>query len=75
MNNMRNNMGNQSPQGKNARQRVQGVAGQLQSSVDELNQAMSSVEKPQNRQKIQDTLNSVNSALKSANSTLSNYQE
>jgi len=66
-------MGNN--QGKNARQRVQGVTGQLQSSVNELNQALSSVEKPENKQKIQNTLNSVNSALQSANDTLSNYQE
>lgn len=72
---MKNNMGTNNMQGKNARQRVQGVTGQLQSSVNELNQAMSSVEKPENRQKIQNTLNSVNSALKSANDTLSNYQE
>ncbi|WP_242620444.1 EscE/YscE/SsaE family type III secretion system needle protein co-chaperone [Senegalia massiliensis] len=70
---MKNKMGNN--QGKNARQRVQGVTGQLQSSVNELNQALSSVEKPENKQKIQNTLNSVNSALQSANDTLSNYKE
>lgn len=73
-NNMKNSMGN-TTQGKNARQRVQDVTTQLQSSVSELNNALSSVEKPQNRQKIQNTLSSVDTALRSANETLSNYQE
>ncbi|MBF8983406.1 hypothetical protein IZY60_07640 [Lutibacter sp. B2] len=62
-------------QGKNAKQHVQDVQAQLQSSVNCLNQAISSVEKPENRRQIQETLNSVNSALNAANTTLTNYVE
>ncbi|SHH65058.1 EscE/YscE/SsaE family type III secretion system needle protein co-chaperone [Clostridium grantii] len=62
-------------QGKNARQQVQQVCDQLQTCKSELNQAISSVEKPQNRQKIQDTLSAVEKAHQAATTTLSNYQE
>ncbi len=62
-------------QNKNARQHVQDVRNQLQSSKNCLNQALTSVEKSQNKQHIQDTLNAVDKALQTADSTLSNYQE
>jgi polyhydroxyalkanoate synthesis regulator phasin len=60
---------------KNAKQHVQDVCNQLQTAQNCLNQALTSVEKPENRQKIQDTLNAVNSAMQTANNTLNNYQE
>jgi hypothetical protein len=62
-------------QSKNARQHVEDVRSQLQSAQGCLNQALSSVEKTENRQKIQDTLNAVNTALQSADTTLSSYRE
>ena len=62
-------------QNKNARQQVKDVSCKLQDSVNALNSAINSVEKPENRQKIESTLSAVNSALESANCTLSNYQE
>lgn len=60
---------------KNARQHVQDVCNQLQTSKNCLNKALGSVEKPENKKKIQDTLNAVDSALQTANTTLQNYQE
>ena len=60
---------------KNARQQVQDVCNQLESAKNSLNQAISSAEKPENKQKIQSTLSAVDSALQTANTTLSNYQE
>ncbi len=65
---MNSNMNN--TQGKNARQYVQDVQSQLQSSINCLNQAISSVEKPENKQKIQNTFNAVNNALNSVKDTL-----
>lgn len=62
-------------QGRNAKQNVQDVQMQLQNCKNSLNQAMSTVEKPENRQKIQNTLNAVNSALETVNSTLTSYVE
>jgi hypothetical protein len=47
----------------------------LQDSKTCLDQALKSVEKSQNRQIIENTLNSVESSLHSLNNTLSNYQE
>lgn len=60
---------------KNAKQHVQDVCNNLQTAQNCLNQAISTVEKPENRQKIQDTLNAVNSALQTANTTLNTYKE
>ncbi len=60
---------------KNAKQHVQDVATKLQDAKNCLNQAISSVEKPENKQQIQNTLNSVDNALQDANTTLSNYKE
>lgn len=62
-------------QNKNAKQHVQDVCSQLESAKNCLNQALNSVEKPENRQKIQSTLNAVDNALQTANTTLSSYQE
>ncbi|WFD11327.1 EscE/YscE/SsaE family type III secretion system needle protein co-chaperone [Tepidibacter hydrothermalis] len=62
-------------QNNNAKQHVQMVQQQLQSATDCLNNALSTVEKPQNRQKIQETLNAVNGAMQSVNNTLNTYQE
>lgn len=70
---MQNDQGNN--QGKNAKQHVQDVQNHLQSASSCLNQALQSVEKPENREKIQSTLNSVETAMQSVNNTLSNYQE
>lgn len=69
------NMQQNPMQGKNARQQVQDVYSQLQTAANNLNQAITSVEKPQNKQQIQDTLNAVNSAMQTANTTLTYYQE
>jgi predicted DNA-binding protein YlxM (UPF0122 family) len=62
-------------QGKNARQNVQDVCTQLQTCVSDLNQALNTVEKQENRQKIQTTLDAVNKAMQTATTTLSTYQE
>ncbi|WP_298841205.1 EscE/YscE/SsaE family type III secretion system needle protein co-chaperone [Clostridium sp.] len=62
-------------QTKNAKQHVQDVTNHLQEAKNCLTNALSSVEKPENKQQIQNTLNSVDAALQNANSTISNYQE
>ncbi|MCT4508457.1 MAG: hypothetical protein N4A48_06795 [Tepidibacter sp.] len=62
-------------QNNNAKHHVQMVQQQLQSATDCLNNALGTVEKPQNRQKIQETLNAVNGAMQAVNNTLNNYQE
>lgn len=59
-------------QGKNARQHVEEVQCQLESAQNCLKEAMRSVEKPENRERIQGTLNEVNNALKAATNTLTN---
>ncbi|WP_026884699.1 EscE/YscE/SsaE family type III secretion system needle protein co-chaperone [Clostridium akagii] len=60
---------------KNAKQHVQDVTTKLQDAKNCLNQALSSVEKPENKQQIANTLDSVDIALQDANATLSNYKE
>ena len=60
---------------KNAKQHVQDVTEQLTKAKSCLNKALNSVEKPENKQKIQNTLNSVDTAFNDATSTLSNYTE
>jgi C4-type Zn-finger protein len=60
---------------KNARQNVEGVLNTLQNSKNDLNQAINTVEKAENKQRIQQTLNAVDNALRSAQDTLSNYKE
>ncbi|GKX31598.1 hypothetical protein SH1V18_40780 [Vallitalea longa] len=70
---MHNQMNGQ--QGKNAIQHVHDVQSQLQSAKSCLNQAISTVEKPENKKRIQDTLNAVDNALNTCNTTITNYQE
>ncbi|MBU3158798.1 hypothetical protein KPL37_03285 [Clostridium frigoris] len=60
---------------KNAKQHVQDVCQQLQTSATCLTDAVNTVEKAENKQQIQNTLNQVQSALQAANTTLSNYKE
>jgi len=60
---------------KNAKQHVQDVSEGLQNAQNCLNNALDSVEKPENKQQIENTLKSVNEALKNAKTTLSNYIE
>jgi hypothetical protein len=62
-------------QTKNAKQHVQDVANHLQNAKNCLNTALGLVEKPENKQKIQDTLNTVDGALQTATNTLSNYKD
>jgi len=61
--------------GKNARQHVQDVYTQLTNVRNSLNQALTSVEKPENRQQIQNTLNAVENAINTTNTALTNYRE
>ncbi|WP_461206335.1 hypothetical protein [Clostridium sp. DL1XJH146] len=61
--------------GKNARQNVQQVCNELEQCKSQLTQAVSTVEKPQNKQQIQQTLNAVENACQQAKNTLDNYQE
>ena len=60
---------------KNAKQHVQDVAEGLQNAQNCLNSALGSVEKPENKKQIENTLKSVDEALKKAKTTLSNYIE
>ena len=60
---------------KNAKQHVQDVTNHLQNAKNCLNNALTSVEKPENKQQIQNTLNAVDGALQNATTTLSNYKE
>lgn len=61
-------------QNKNAKQHVQDVVAGLQNAQNCLNSALGSVEKPENKQAIQGTLDAVNGALTNANTTMSNYK-
>lgn len=60
---------------KNAKQHVQDVEIGLRNAENCLNNALSSVEKPENKQQIENTLKSVDAALKTTKATLSNYIE
>lgn len=60
---------------KNAREQVQDVYNQLQSCKDNLNQALKTVEKQENKVQIQSTIAAIDNAVSTANRTLSNYQE
>lgn len=81
--NMNNNMytgdmnmqGNQNGQSKNAKQYVDDVCGQLQNSKNCLDKALNSVEKPENKEKIQNALRAVDNALHATINTLTNYEE
>ena len=61
--------------GKNAKQTVQKVFSQLSDVKNSLNDALSSVEKPENKQQIQNTLNAVENAITTTSTTLSNYKD
>lgn len=66
---------NNNTQGKNAIEHVHDVQCKLQDAQSCLNQAISTVEKQANKQKIESTLQAVNQALTCCNDTISNYQE
>jgi len=60
---------------KNAIQYVKDVSCKLEESINCLNSALDSVEKTENKEKIESTLWAVNSALESVNITISSYQD
>jgi hypothetical protein len=60
---------------KNARESVQSSLKDLQNAKSCLQNALQSVEKPENRTKIQDTFNAVDGALTKAQDTLNTYKE
>jgi hypothetical protein len=70
--NMQNNQNNQN---KSAKDYVDQVCGQLQNSKNCLDKALNSVEKSENRQKIQTALHAVDNALEATLNTLTNYQD
>lgn len=57
--------------GKNAKEHVQDVQSKLMDCEHCLNQALASVENPQNKDKVQNTLNSV----ETVKTTIDSYQE
>lgn len=59
---------------KNAKEHVKDVTKHLENAKNLLNNALSSAEKPENKQQIQDTLNAVDGALQTANTTLLSYK-
>lgn len=61
--------------GKNAKDHVQDVQSKLMDCEQCLNQAIASVEKQSNKEKIQNTLNSVTNSLEAVNNTLNSYQD
>ncbi|HYE82034.1 MAG TPA: EscE/YscE/SsaE family type III secretion system needle protein co-chaperone [Clostridia bacterium] len=61
--------------GQNAKQRVQKVFSQLSDAKTSLNQALNTVEKPENRQQIQNTLNAIENAINTTSTALSNYKD
>ncbi len=60
---------------KNTKQYIQEVAYYLQNAKSCLNDALSSVEGPKNKQQIQNTFKSVDGALQNVITTLSNYKD
>jgi hypothetical protein len=61
--------------GKNAKQQVQDAFSQLTNVKNSLNQALTSAEKPENKQQIQNTLNSIENAINTTSTALSNYKD
>lgn len=59
----------------NAKQNVQNVYDKLVTCMDSLNQALDSVEKMENKQRIQSAAGAVDNAIEAANHALANYQE
>lgn len=60
---------------KNARQNVECTIKDLKCSKENLEQALSTVEKDVNRKAIQNTLSAVDNALQTAQTTIDNYYE
>lgn len=60
---------------KNARQNVECTINDLKCSKENLEQALSTVEKDINRKAIQNTLSAVDNALQTAQTTIDNYYE
>lgn len=59
----------------NAMDNVKKSYHQLQSSRESLNQALDSVEKPDNKQRIENAANAVENAIETINNTMANYKE
>lgn len=60
---------------KNAKDQLKDACCQLQCAKDGLNQAMSTVEKQQNKQEIKKALNAIESASTVANNAMQNYRD
>jgi len=60
---------------KNTNQYIQEVAYYLQKAKSCLNDALNSVERPENKQQIQNIFKGVEGALQNATTTLSNYKD
>ncbi|MBL4933431.1 MULTISPECIES: EscE/YscE/SsaE family type III secretion system needle protein co-chaperone [Clostridium] len=60
---------------KNAKEHIQSSLKDLQNARTCLQDALQSVEKPENRTKIQDTFNAVDGALTKAQDTINTYKE
>lgn len=60
---------------KSAKQQVQQVFSQLSDARNALNQALNTVEKPENKQYIQNTLNAVESAIDTTSNALAHYKD
>lgn len=61
--------------GKSAKQQVQDAFSQLTNVKNSLNQALTSAEKPENKQQIQNTLNAIENAINTTTTALSNYKD
>ena len=59
----------------NAKQQLESACSQLSVAQNALNQAMSTVEKPNNKEEIQKALNAVNNAVSVAHSACQNYRD
>ncbi len=60
---------------KNAKEQLREACSQLQCAQNGLNQAMNTVEKPQNKQEIQNALSAIESASAVANNAMQNYRD
>ncbi len=60
---------------KNAKQQLQSACTQLSIVQNSLNQAMDTVEKPNNKQQIKNALYAINNAIDVANTAWQNYQD
>lgn len=62
-------------QQNNAKQGVEDVYDRLVTCMETLNQALSSAEKEDNKQRIKNTLGAVDNAIKVTNNALANYKD